>query len=66
MVSLFRYRGKWEREDLMLLQRCHPADEVLKLLRRAGFARAECHDAISDLGIEGDFGRGRGIFVATA
>jgi SAM-dependent methyltransferase len=66
-VTLFRGAAPaWQREDVLLLQRFHPADEVLTLLRRAGFQRAECLNAASDLGIEGHFSVARGVFTQAA
>ena len=65
-VTLFRAAAPdWRREDVLLLQRFHPADEVLTLLQRAGFHRAECLNAASDLGIHGHFSVARGVFTAT-
>jgi SAM-dependent methyltransferase len=63
-VSLFRNQKTWERKDIVFLQRFHPEQEVLTLLREAGFDEARCLNAITDLEVEGYFGVGRGIFVA--
>ena len=65
LVTLFRPDGAWERDDVVFLQRCHPVEEVLALLRKAGFAGTACLDASKDLEVEGDFGIARGVFVAT-
>jgi SAM-dependent methyltransferase len=65
LVSLFRRTDAWERDDVVFLQRFHPVEDVVELLRQAGFAEAACLDAVSDLGLEGHFGIARGVFVAT-
>lgn len=63
-ISLFRRNGHWQRDDVVLYQRCHPVEEVIALLLEVGFAQAACLDASRDLQLEGDFGVARGVFVA--
>jgi SAM-dependent methyltransferase len=63
-VSLFRRGESWARSDVQFLQRFHPVEEVLDLLGRAGFKRAQCLNAEVDLGVEGYFSEGRGWFTA--
>jgi SAM-dependent methyltransferase len=65
VVTLFRPSDGWDRKDVVFIQRCHPVEDVLSLLRRAGFAEAACVDAVDDLGVQGEFGIARGIFIAT-
>jgi SAM-dependent methyltransferase len=65
LVTLFRPKGAWERDDVVFLQRWYPVEVVLALLRKAGFAGTACLDASKDLELEGDFGIARGVFVAT-
>lgn len=65
LVTLFRPGEDWERNDVVFLQRFHPVESVLGLLRQVGFEEAACVDAVADLGVEGDFGIARGVFVAT-
>lgn len=65
-ITLFEQHGGWSRRDLVLLQRFHPAGELRALLHDAGFRSVRAYDAIDDLGIEGRFGEGRAVFLASA
>jgi SAM-dependent methyltransferase len=65
LVTLFRPNEEWKRDDVVFVQLCHPVEDVLALLRTAGFAEAACLDPLNDLRVHGDFGFARGVFVAT-
>jgi SAM-dependent methyltransferase len=54
--------GRWIRSDFQMRQRLHPRDAVLNALHRAGFL-AEAHPA-GDLGMNGNMGFGRDVFIA--
>jgi SAM-dependent methyltransferase len=64
-VTIFRQDGYWKRNDFTLRQRFYPADEIMDLLVAAGFERAECLNAATDLGVPGPFSEGRGVLIAT-
>lgn len=63
-ITVFEENGAWSRTDVTLLQRFYPAKDVVHLLREAGFKTARARRPIEDLGITGDFGKGRAVFVA--
>lgn len=60
-VTLFRMMdGVWRRSDVVVRERCYEGDEVMEMLRRAGF-HAEMHRAEA---LEMDDQAGRMFFVA--
>jgi hypothetical protein len=65
-ITIFRDMGEWRRTDFTLTQRYYPAEQILELLRGAGFTDPRCYNAERDLGISGPFGEGRGVIVARA
>lgn len=64
-ITLFEENGAWCRSDVTLLQRFHPTEDTALLLRDSGFHTTDVYDAVDDLHIEGSFGEGRAVFVAT-
>lgn len=63
-ITLFEKNGSWDRSDVTFLQRFHPAEDITRLLREAGFSSIRAYNPIEDLGIDGYFGQGRAVFVA--
>lgn len=64
-ITMFRENeGGWRRFDAALTERCYDPGEVRAMLEEAGFAGIEVLDALRDLGIEGQPGEGRDVFVA--
>jgi SAM-dependent methyltransferase len=61
-VTLFRWRDRWERSDVEILQRPWDIEEVEPLLRDAGFNEVNFWRAIEDLGMSGHYGIGRAYF----
>jgi SAM-dependent methyltransferase len=65
VVTMFRLvDGHWSRSDAVMRERCYPAAEIDRILRRAGFGEISCYDA-RDLGMGGQLGEGRAFYVAT-
>lgn len=61
-ITLFRPReGAWHRDDLQIVERCHPEDEVVDALRSAGFRDVAHFDAERELEMPEQVGR---IFFA--
>lgn len=57
-VTLFRLRdGEWRRDDLAVVERCHPEDEVLDALRSVGFRDVARFDAERELEMPEQAGR---------
>jgi SAM-dependent methyltransferase len=53
LITLFRPKGEWQRDDVVLLQRCYPAEELIAMPRKTGFAEAACLDACNDFSDSG-------------
>jgi SAM-dependent methyltransferase len=65
VVTMFRLvDGHWRRSDTLIRERCYPAAEIDRILKRAGFGEIACYDA-RDLGMGGQLGEGRAFYVAT-
>lgn len=58
-----RDSGCWERSDFTLLQKHHPADEVIHHLETSGFERIGTHPA-ANLGMYGTIGQHRLFYLA--
>ncbi len=64
-ITLFRRcLDQWLRSDFRLSQYCHREQDVLNSLYAAGFVAAEVFDAVTDLGMYGNIGKGRSYFLA--
>lgn len=66
MITLFRNGKAWTRTDITLHQRFYPDNELLTLLRGAGFESARFCNPLDEFGITGPFSNGRGVVVAEA
>lgn len=62
-ITLFSRQSGWQRDDVLLRQRCYSQDEIIELLRTAGFETIQVH-AAADLGMrDADLAAGRSFFV---
>jgi SAM-dependent methyltransferase len=51
-ATLFRWSDGWEREDIMLYQKCYTKNEVLSALKKAGFQRMKSLSTDENLGLD--------------
>jgi SAM-dependent methyltransferase len=63
-VTIFQKGKRWRRTDAVLLQRCYAPEEVIPLLRRAGFSRVGIFDPSQDPDTDGPMALGRLFLVA--
>ncbi|MBV9743015.1 MAG: methyltransferase domain-containing protein [Acidobacteriia bacterium] len=63
-ITMFRLiEDAWRRSDCVVRERCYTMDEIGEAISAAEFAQLECYDA-RDLGMGGQLGEGRTLFVA--
>jgi SAM-dependent methyltransferase len=65
LITTFQRRGSWERTDVEFLARCHRPEEVLRALRRAGFAECTWQSSDENQELQRELGPRRACFVAT-
>lgn len=62
-ITLFSRKSGWQRNDVLLKQRCYGEDEIIQLLHAAGFETIDVHAAAA-LGMrDADLATGRSFFV---
>jgi ubiquinone/menaquinone biosynthesis C-methylase UbiE len=55
--------GTWLRTDEIIKERCYDELEILSALQSTGFTQVQCLDAVNDLGLPGQMGLGRAVFI---
>lgn len=57
-ITMFRQRGEtWQRADTTICERCYEREEILRELKKVGFAEVMSFDADTDLGLTDHTGR---------
>ncbi|MFN7992495.1 MAG: class I SAM-dependent methyltransferase [Bryobacteraceae bacterium] len=63
-ITMFRHiKGKWQRSDVTVQERCYTTSEVTRALEGGGFSGVTIYDA-RDLGMQGELGEGRAFVTA--
>ncbi len=65
LITTFQRKDSWERTDVEFVARCHPPEDVLRALTRAGFAECTWSDSDREEDLQRELGPRRACFVAT-